>query len=1255
MTLDKLRRHLLGVALSGVVLMTTASVSIDRAAAEDASPFRLETQNGFGRMIFSFKQLPKYNVKATDSVLVVSFDREIDLNQALKELRDQDFVVAGRLDPDRKAVRFALGRKLKVNAIEAGEQLFVDLLPDTWTGAPPALPPKVIAELNRRAKIAEKEARKKALIKEAHDRNRKVHVRVGEHPTFTRIEFQWVERPDSRVTRDGNKIHVTFDEIATPVMGRLLADPPKFVNSAESRVGEEGITITLNIEPQTDVRGFIEDKSYIVDISSSVVDQSLTGLIKTLVGEQESSSGKTRGGYTDLKADPKHDVAKTAEDPVVDNRAVSSPATKAAKTGIETTAVEKTVAEASPMGVGDLPSADAKPDNDPDRDIADALYLGQLDIEVPTIVVRERPLGRNGLVPLPDHKLAALSNSKNDGSGGDTKSATPGQPDNSSDSPAVPKIQPAGSQPAKEMGTSFKTMSVPDDPVQGSDARKTDVTFSFDAPVAAAAFTRSDALWLVFDTDEPVDWSPLKGKGAAYLGEPVLLNVDGARIARLPLSTNLRVVVKPKGLNWTVSLRSDAGTEAKAVKLKRSKRQDGLLKVSSSVPGASNVHFVKDPVIGDTIAVVTVQPEFPARSKAQKFVEFDALNAAHGLVIKPHADDLAVRLSKGEIIITRSAGLTLSAPSDDTGIGGNRSKQSSTTRGLVDFAQWAGDPEKPFSDHVGELEYGISTLPGFQAVGLRLELAKFYLSNQLGPEAYGQLGLIRENDPDVDGKPIFHAMRAIAKLLMHRPMSAGKDLSHFGVGDDDSMIPWRAEMNRQLRRWREAMADYTRSDDEISQYPEELQNRFRLNAARTAIEVEDWQAADFQLRSLSEKRLGAAKEAAATLLRGRLLQGLGRTAEALDAYGLAIASTDRQAEAEATFHHTGLALELGTITPDQAVHRLESATVMWRGDDLELRVLRELAKMQAMQHQYRRALGLMKTAVVNFPGDPIARSIHDDMGTLFRSLYLDGRAEKMSPIKALGLYYDFRELTPVGRLGDEMIRKLADRLVAVDLLDKAAEVLTHQVEKRLHGSARAQVAAKLAVVHLMNHKPKMALEVLRRSRQAMLPEALKSKRLLLEATALSEIGLPQQSVDLLSGLDGVEFERARAQAYWKNENWQKAGEAFERVLTETADKDTPLVKATKVEVMKGAISYALAEDAFGLARFRDRYLERMTRTNLASSFDVVTQSSDHAGVEFRNLAKEIASVDSLENFLEDFRKSLEEDATLAAGQAAVSN
>ena len=120
----------------------------------------------------------------------------------------------------------------------------------------------------------------------------------------------------------------------------------------------------------------------------------------------------------------------------------------------------------------------------------------------------------------------------------------------------------------------------------------------------------------------------------------------------------------------------------------------------------------------------------------------------------------------------------------------------------------------------------------------------------------------------------------------------------------------------------------------------------------------------------------------------------------------------------------------------------------------------------------------MRTAMMAHPNSDLTRRIQDEAAVTFDSLFLGGKGDALPPIEALSLFYDFRELTPIGRRGDEMIRRLADRLVSVDLLDQAAELLQHQVDHRLQGAARAQVATRLAVIYLMNRKPDRALAVL---------------------------------------------------------------------------------------------------------------------------------------------------------------------------------
>ena len=192
------------------------------------------------------------------------------------------------------------------------------------------------------------------------------------------------------------------------------------------------------------------------------------------------------------------------------------------------------------------------------------------------------------------------------------------------------------------------------------------------------------------------------------------------------------------------------------------------------------------------------------------------------------------------------------------------------------------------------------------------------------------------------------------------------------------------------------------------------------------------------------------------------------------------------------------------------------------------------------------------------------------------------------------MFYEYRELTPIGRRGDEMIRRLADRLVAVDLLDQAAELLQYQVDKRLEGAARAQVAARLAMVYLTNRKPDRAIAALRTTRIADLSGELRQQRLLLEARAQSDVGRHDLALDIISNITGREAIRLRSDIYWASRQWREASEQIELYYADRWRDFKPLNAVEKGDVIRAVVGYALAEDAIGLARFREKYAPLMS-------------------------------------------------------------
>ncbi len=126
----------------------------------------------------------------------------------------------------------------------------------------------------------------------------------------------------------------------------------------------------------------------------------------------------------------------------------------------------------------------------------------------------------------------------------------------------------------------------------------------------------------------------------------------------------------------------------------------------------------------------------------------------------------------------------------------------------------------------------------------------------------------------------------------------------------------------------------------------------------------------------------------------------------------------------------------------------------------------------------------------------------------------------------------------------------AERLVSLDLLDNAATLLQHQIDHRLKGAQRATVAARLAIIYLMDRKPAAAAQALRSTRLPELPYHIKRARSLLEARALSDLSRTDLALDIVKAEQGPDVDRLTADIQWQGRRWRAAGETYERILGE---------------------------------------------------------------------------------------------------------
>jgi hypothetical protein len=378
-------------------------------------------------------------------------------------------------------------------------------------------------------------------------------------------------------------------------------------------------------------------------------------------------------------------------------------------------------------------------------------------------------------------------------------------------------------------------------------------------------------------------------------------------------------------------------------------------------------------------------------------------------------------------------------------------------------------------------------------------------------------------------------------------------------------------------------------------------------------------------------------EPAAAVLTGRLAERMGRSEDALASYRFAAESWNRPMAAQGRLRELVLRYGLGETKKTEVINDLEVLTTAWRGDETELEALQLLARLYTEEGRYRDAFHVMRIALTAHPHAELTRRIQDEASQTFDTLFLAGKGDALPAIEALSLFYDFRDLAPIGRRGDEMIRRLADRLVSVDLLDQAAELLQHQVDNRLQGAARAQVATRLAVIYLINHKPDRAQATLRATRTADLSNEIRNQRLLIEARAISDIGRHDLALEIVANVASREATRLRSDVHWAARRWQQAAEQIELLHSDRAKSFEPLTDLERSDILRAGIGYALAEDRIGLTRLREKFAAKMADGADRRAFEVATGGLGPNSAEFRDVARIIASVDTLEGFLRDMR------------------
>jgi len=819
--------------------------------------------------------------------------------------------------------------------------------------------------------------------------------------------------------------------------------------------------------------------------------------------------------------------------------------------------------------------------------------------------------------------------------------------------------------------------------------------FKWPEGVAAAVYRRSGFLWLVFDHLEVLDLAGIPEHSAERIFGIEQIPDARATILRLTTAYGLNPIIRREGLVWFFDFEPHSLSAAVSISIRAQVDTPTDSSLFLSVPDSGQKLIIRDAVVGDSLVLIPVPSLGEGINGTREYAQFRLIGTAQGVVIEPYSDTLETRVDKDGIEISSPVGLYISSRPeglDDSVLMAASGESYENYDPILDMSEWGKGVSPWFSEARQDIQGKIAEAPVTERPLLRLRLAEYYFANGFYLEAAGLLSGIKDEAPDFISNPDFKLFKPIAEFMAGRFLEAEESLGDPALAINPEGILWRGALAAQNKDWEKAAHAFSATADLIKNYPRQIQIKLGLLAAETAYYSSDLESAKSFLQFVRENRPSAAQENYAAYLLGKVFMESGAAENSITLWDKVIAGSHRESRAKAQFAKIDYLVKQGELSEKKAADQLEAMRFSWRGGEFEFNLLEELSDIYIRNEDYQKGLQTMKEAATSFPKHERARLMAKKMGDAFAHLFLEGGADNLSPIKALSIFREFRELTPAGDVGDKMVQNLSQRMVAVDLLDQAAGLLSQQIEFRLKGLEKARVGMQLALIHLLNRNPQEAIKALRATEEKELPVDLVTERRHLEARALFDLDRNKEALVLISSDESLVAEQLRADIYWADHQWASASRSMasivekieaqpsapavvampeevmaipaadetaalsvdgeeaeaEKTVTENAEGAkaaltiaSPSDKVSPEMILRWAIALALSDNSAGLYYLKDRYTSDMKDTPLWDDFWIVVTQPTGSVDSLAAITQRLKEVGKYEAFMANYQQRLQ--------------
>lgn len=728
----------------------------------------------------------------------------------------------------------------------------------------------------------------------------------------------------------------------------------------------------------------------------------------------------------------------------------------------------------------------------------------------------------------------------------------------------------------------------------------------FGNTTGAALFQHGGATYVVFDERRPVDMAALHDD--RIFGQAAVQLLPSGTLLRLPVPDGVSVALSQTPQGWRIAGLTTMPKSQPII----ATFADGS--VSLSAEQSSQIISMADPDSGATLLVGTQRHAGQGVAATRRTPEFVLYPTGLGVVVEPLSDAIMLKVVPSGFSLTGGAGGLAASPSTDATEA--LMQAAHLTRRLI-FSTMPTEPLMQLKTK--QITNAAMALP--QAKGpKRQAVAQSMMALGMAAEAESLLHVAAEQDPRLAALPDVTALTAIAALLAGR-LADADGINDPRLSGTDDVALWRGIRQAMQDQGSPAAAAVFASTAPLALlYPKPIADQILPLMIETMIQGgQVAPAAQLLNQRKTDSRLDYA--------RALQLQADGKTDQALASLDEMATGHDRLDRARAASRAVELRLSTNKMTVPQAADALDKLLYAWRGDQRELALRERIAELRGQAGQWRLALSTLRQAEADFPEQ--GGAVHDRLKDAFASMVAGQGLEQMTPIEVVSAIDENADLMPTNGGNPALEEQLADRLLALDLPERARPALQKLMKSATSVAGKARFGATLAALESREKDDSGALVALDASDGHDLPAELVEKRALLRADAIAHRGDTAGAAALLVALGTPAANEARGTILEQAQDWAGAERAWSDYAASALPQAGSLDDGQVRTLLRLATAAARSGDDIMLATLREKYDSRVTAGPLADMFRLLAAEPVRGTSDLKRAKQEVSLAQSL--------------------------